>query len=218
MDQSNLSDVSPLPPPPAASAHDNLSAFPQPTLSRPSSSSGRSTDDSLPIDAAVALAGVHNSDDEMESDGSRHRRRKSSLMKDVDTGAKTSSRPSPKGRSPIDTDSIAEEPKRRPGNDELNSSDEGEDEEYSEEEGLQDDEETGLTGKDKSRRRRKRRRNTLLDERIARDVKITAEEKKEADQNVLKSSLINGLLILSWYTFSLSISIVGPLRSLPRLC
>lgn len=73
--------------------------------------------------------------------------------------------------------------------------------------GLQDDEETGLTGKDKDRRKRRRRRNTLLDERIA--VTITDEEKKEADQNVLKKGIINGILIGLWYLFSLSISIVS---------
>jgi solute carrier family 35 protein C2 len=80
-----------------------------------------------------------------------------------------------------------------------------------EEDELQDDEETGLTGKDKSKRTRKRRRNTLLDQRVAAEVKISPEEKKEADQNVLKVLLINGLLIGLWYIFSLSISIVCPL-------
>lgn len=75
--------------------------------------------------------------------------------------------------------------------------------------GLQDDEETGLTGKDKGRRKQRRRRNTLLDQRIVGDVKVTAEERKEADRDVLKKSLVNGLLIGLWYTFSLSISIVS---------
>ncbi|PBP18408.1 triose-phosphate transporter [Diplocarpon rosae] len=54
-------------------------------------------------------------------------------------------------------------------------------------EGLQDDEETGLTGKDKKRRKKRRRRNTLLDHRVAEGTGkavISAEEKKEADQNV----------------------------------
>jgi len=77
------------------------------------------------------------------------------------------------------------------------------------EDGLQDDEETGLTGKDKSTRKKRRRRNTLLDQRIAAEVKITAEEKKEADQYVVRNILINGFLIGLWYLFSLSISIVG---------
>ena len=81
------------------------------------------------------------------------------------------------------------------------------------EDGLQDDEETGLTGKNKSRRNKRRRRNTLLDQRIASEVNITVEEKKEADQYVVKNILINGLLIGLWYLFSLSISIVGRFKA-----
>ncbi|KAK0656539.1 triose-phosphate transporter family-domain-containing protein [Cercophora newfieldiana] len=73
-------------------------------------------------------------------------------------------------------------------------------------EDLHDDEEAGLTGKDKRRKRQRRDRNTQLDHRIAPDV-ITAEEKKEADRNVLKRLLINTTLILLWYIFSLSISL-----------
>ncbi|KAK0632980.1 triose-phosphate transporter family-domain-containing protein [Immersiella caudata] len=73
-------------------------------------------------------------------------------------------------------------------------------------EDLHDDEEAGLTGKDKRRKRQRRDRNTQLDHRIAPDT-ITAEEKKEADRNVLKRLLLNATLILLWYIFSLSISL-----------
>lgn len=73
-------------------------------------------------------------------------------------------------------------------------------------EDLHDDEETGLTTKDKRRKRQKKRRNTQLDQRIVRES-ITAEEKREADQNVVKKSLVNLTLIGLWYLFSLSISI-----------
>lgn len=73
---------------------------------------------------------------------------------------------------------------------------------------IQDDEETGLTGKDKGVRKQRRRKNTLLDQRIVGETTVTAEERKAADQNVMKKSLVNGLLIAMWYTFSLSISIV----------
>lgn len=62
---------------------------------------------------------------------------------------------------------------------------------------LQDDEETGLTGS--SRRQKRRRRNTLLDQRVAKESEITKEERKEADQNVIKDMAINGLFILLWY-------------------
>lgn len=81
-------------------------------------------------------------------------------------------------------------------------------------EDLHDDEETGLTTKDKRRKRQKKRRNTQLDQRIVRES-ITAEEKREADQNVVKKSLVNLTLIGLWYLFSLSISIVSCIPCAP---
>lgn len=130
-------------------------------------------------------------------------------MNSLNTGVQTSSRRSPNSitRSPIRGE-IAEGSKAGESYDEMSTSDDVELNDMSEDDDLQDDEETGLTGKEKTRRKRKRRRNTLLDQRVVGDVQITAEEKKEADQNVIKKSLINGLLILLWYIFSLSISIV----------
>jgi solute carrier family 35 protein C2 len=77
-------------------------------------------------------------------------------------------------------------------------------------EDLHDDEETGLTDKERRKRQKKRRRNTLLDQRIARDRKLSADEQKEADKTVMKRLLVNGGLILMWYLFSLSISLVSP--------
>lgn len=68
--------------------------------------------------------------------------------------------------------------------------------------GLEDDEETGLTKRDRRRRRRRKRRNTLLDQRIVpEEDTYTKEEKKIADQNLLKSMLINGVLIGLWYEY-----------------
>jgi hypothetical protein len=75
-------------------------------------------------------------------------------------------------------------------------------------EDLHSDEETGLTTKDKRRKKSKKRRNTLLDQRIVRES-LTAEEKREADQSVVKKSLVNITLIGLWYLFSLSISLVS---------
>jgi len=74
-------------------------------------------------------------------------------------------------------------------------------------EDLHDDEEAGLTGKDRRRKRRKRRRNQRLDQRVVGDD-ISPEEKKQADRNVVKNLLINGALIGLWYFFSLLISLV----------
>lgn len=66
--------------------------------------------------------------------------------------------------------------------------------------GLEDDEETGLTKRDRRRRRRRKRRNTLLDQRIVPSADTyTKEEKKLADQNLIKSMLINAVLIGLWY-------------------
>ena len=74
---------------------------------------------------------------------------------------------------------------------------------------LTDDEETGLTKKDKEHRKRKRRRNGHLDNRIAASAKASKQERRVADRNFVKAITINVLLILAWYLFSLSISIVS---------
>ncbi|KAJ4347157.1 uncharacterized protein N0V89_011095 [Didymosphaeria variabile] len=74
--------------------------------------------------------------------------------------------------------------------------------------GLQDDEETGLTGRDRRRRRRRKRRNTLLENRVVpEEPKFTKEEEKIANQTMIQSMLINALLIGLWYLFSISISV-----------
>jgi solute carrier family 35 protein C2 len=193
--------------------------FPQPTLTRlPSISdiSLRSSDDIWAPDAVTALAGIHPPDIDMDPQPSGHRRRRSSLMNPL--GVKSENKKNRRtSRSPVKK-SIQEEPQLRGGgtDDELSTSEDVELEDLSEEDGLQDDEETGLTGKDKGKRKRKRRRNTLMDQRIAGEIKITAEEKKEADQNVLKKGFINALLIGLWYLFSLSISIVSSTYHSPQ--
>lgn len=131
------------------------------------------------------------------------------MMNNLDGTAPRGSRDKSSRSPPVGQSRIREDLKQqRASDDDLSTSEDVELDEYSDD-GLQDDEETGLTGKDKSKRKRRRRRNTLLDQRIAADVQITAEEKREADQNVVKRGLINGLLIGLWYLFSLSISLVG---------
>jgi solute carrier family 35 protein C2 len=139
---------------------------------------------------------------------SGHRRRRSSQMSSQDTSAKGKSR---RTSSPTKGDIIPEDPKLETASD-GSASEDVELDDLSDDD-LQDDEETGLTGKDKGRRRKKRHGNTLMDQRIAGEVIITEEEKREADQNVVKKALINGLLIGLWYLFSLSISIVWSLRA-----
>lgn len=72
------------------------------------------------------------------------------------------------------------------------------------------DEETGLTAHQKRQRRRRRRQRRKLDARIA-DTKSSNDilQLGLADRNVVKKLMVNAGLILMWYFFSLSISIVS---------
>lgn len=74
---------------------------------------------------------------------------------------------------------------------------------------LTDDEEAGLTRKDKRKRKRRRTLNTKMDERVAGSLGASSSQWSLADRNVIKASLVNALLIASWYLFSVSISVVS---------
>lgn len=76
-------------------------------------------------------------------------------------------------------------------------------------EGLEDDEETGLTIQDRQKRTRRKRRNTLADERIVPDGEISKEEERLATASFMRNAIINSILIGLWYTFSISISVVS---------
>ncbi len=145
-----------------------------------------------------------------------HRRRRSSLMApSIDPAAvNRTSRPRAQsirntGSSPQEEPKILEEDA-----DETDAlrPDRRDDDDLSDED-LHDDEETGLTRKERRRKRQKRRRNARLDQRIVKD-KLTAEERKVADQSVLRKLLVNCTLIGLWYIFSLSISLVSWTRML----
>lgn len=188
---------------PTASAHatssDALDPRSSPATTRP---------DSSPAD-----------DIEMEPmKGAGHRRRRSSLMQSVGSiNLDRTSRPRApslrNGNAGLPEESKIDED--TPENLPSSSADPEADDSFSDED-LHDDEETGLTKKDKRRKDQKKRRNTQLDQRIARGGDITAEEKKEADQNVVKKLVINASLILLWYIFSLSISLVSSSFTWPR--
>lgn len=91
------------------------------------------------------------------------------------------------------------------------SSDDWELDEMLSEDGLDDDEETGLTHQERSKRKRRKRRNTIMSERIAQDSKeLAKEERRLANATFLRDALINAILIGMWYTFSISISVVSP--------
>jgi len=74
-------------------------------------------------------------------------------------------------------------------------------------EDVRDDEETGLTTKEKTKRQKKRRRNTLLDQRIAREKNLCADQKRDVDKSIVRRIAINIGLVLLWYLFSLCISL-----------
>ncbi|KKZ67856.1 hypothetical protein EMCG_06487 [[Emmonsia] crescens] len=72
---------------------------------------------------------------------------------------------------------------------------------------LNDDEETGLTAKERRQRWKQRKRHRQeLDARIV-DDKISKDGRRLADRAVIKRLGVNAILIGSWYIFSLSISI-----------
>ncbi|KAK4181686.1 triose-phosphate transporter family-domain-containing protein [Triangularia setosa] len=147
-------------------------------------------------------AGSEPVGDDIEMDSlapSGHRRRRSSLINPANATNNRHRSPHTRGHG-IDEPKISEEgslgePLRL---EEL-------DVELSDED-LHDDEETGLTAKERTRKKKKRTRNQLLDQRIVRE-KVSPEEQKEADRNVMKELLINAGLIGLWYFFSLLISL-----------
>ncbi|EXF79817.1 triose-phosphate transporter [Colletotrichum fioriniae PJ7] len=142
-------------------------------------------------------------DDEIEMEPLKetgHRRRRSSLMQSA--GASNHQRvPSRNQGNMLEEPKISEEDLGTTPSASKNIDDDS----FSDED-LHDDEETGLTKKDKRRKKQKKRNNTRLDQRFVRG-EISAEEKKEADQNVFRKSAVNVALILLWYFFSLSISL-----------
>ncbi|KAL6714609.1 hypothetical protein ACLMJK_008034 [Lecanora helva] len=150
---------------------------------------------------------------DMDGIGDAHRRRRAQLMASLEnggTGAKNHKHKQFRGQRDAgasDDKNMAYASDDGHGSDysSMSTSDDVELSHFARGDALSDDEETGLTRKDKEHRKRKRRRNTHLDGRIAGNVKSS--KKEQADKNVLKALLINILLILAWYLFSLSISI-----------
>lgn len=74
----------------------------------------------------------------------------------------------------------------------------------------EDDVESGLPTEERRKFLRKQRKSNNLEARIAGNAgKLSQEEKEQADKNVLRKLATNTLLILGWYFFSLSISLVS---------
>jgi solute carrier family 35 protein C2 len=178
------------------------------------------------ISALVASSRVGGRPDdstEIEMEPIGHRRRKSSAMNSVGQPQAAPGRPMAAGGGASRQHLLAN-PSDRPdafeenGGSSSTSVGSANDEEargrssFSDED-LQSDEETGLSNKERARRQKKRQRITQLGQRIVRDKSLSAEERQEADKDVVRRLLVNFVLILLWYMFSLSISLVSQLWS-----
>ncbi|KAM0262318.1 hypothetical protein ACHAQJ_001787 [Trichoderma viride] len=167
--------------------------------------------------ASSRVGGRPDDSTEIEMEPIGHRRRKSSALNPFGQPQAASGRPMAGGggggrqhllANPSDRSDIFEEN----GGSSSTSVGSGNEEEargrpsFSDED-LHSDEETGLSNKERARRQKKRQRITQLGQRIARDKSLSAEERQEADKDVVKKLIINLVLILLWYLFSLSISL-----------
>ncbi|KAF2115570.1 triose-phosphate transporter family-domain-containing protein [Lophiotrema nucula] len=185
--------------------------FPLRTFSNPPSSSGSdlsSGDGHLLVSRRDVAKLVHPPTPSMEDEPvANHARRRSSSLAGAPGRSQKESRKQRRQRS----EHIAEADEDTPesATDHSDSSEKSESDDLDEmRDGLEDDEETGLTGRDRRRRRKRKRRNTLLDQRVVNDgLQYTKEEEKLADQSLLRSMLVNTLLIGLWYLFSISISV-----------
>jgi len=218
-----------LPKPTSASQVNSIANPLQPDSETPSaleSSSGHATRTADRSDSLVYAAGTATTDIdtrldadnelfEMEPVDPEGRRQRQSSLDPVQASGSSRRRSPRPASSPLRKQGTGEEQTRKYDEDSEMVAIEGEGADSSSvsDEDLHDDEEAGLTGKDKRRKKRRRARNTHLDQRIAPDT-ITAEERKEADRSVFRRLLINVTLIGLWYIFSLSISLVRSLRRL----
>lgn len=189
--------------------------FPAPTLSNPPSTTSSFDSEHSVLEAA---ADVHPSTPDMDGPDNSVRRRPPLMEKeDPPSSAKPGKRSrSRRHRRKILQASEGGEHKHLDYSSDdghssivstLSTSDDLERERIPSDEALTDDEEAGLTRKDKRKRKGRKTINTKLDERIA--GSMGASSWSLADRNVIKASLINALLIASWYLFSVSISVVS---------
>ena len=193
-------------PPPPDALHP-ADAFPLSTIPSPPSlsSADNTTDDGRPqrVSSAVVAKLVHPPTPSMDgqSTTSSTRRRSSSLAgapgaSKTDTNQHQHTRTEARilEESELHSDAESEHSDSSEGTDSTDLELDG----MRSNEGLEDDEETGLTGRDRRRRRRRKRRNTHLDQRIVEDISFTKEEEKAANQNLIHAMLINAVLIGLW--------------------
>ena len=169
--------------------------FPRPTLQDPEASFENrrsSTDSEGSSTSRDSLSGLSEAEEMQYGAGSRHTRRRSARrpINTAESSRHDRNDEQEEVRWSLEEDAWSEE-------DSKSNSDNGRYGGRSDDDG-QDDEETGLTGS-RGKRSRQRREGRGLDRRIVKDSEITSEEKKEADQSVIKNMLINGMFIGLWY-------------------
>lgn len=176
------------------------SQFPRPTLPHLATSSDgpsrlRGADgSSFETRNVTSSSAVHPPDNTDLCTPSTHRRRRSSIMNGLDWSAGSVQAP-PLQRH----EGIIEDWKETAANrDPLPTNEDIELGSMSDSDTITDDEETGLTKQDRRKRKRERKRNTQMDQRVVGSPAITAQERKDADQSVLKRMLANGMLISLW--------------------
>lgn len=72
-----------------------------------------------------------------------------------------------------------------------------------------EDEEMGLTSGERAEKRKKKQRSMRLDQRIVPEKSPSPMGRTTEDQSLMRQIMINGGLILLWYLFSLSLSLVS---------
>lgn len=200
----NKNNTNAVEPPPESSREPQLPSQ-TPTDLRPTQN--LSADQAEYLNASTAAASLNCPDSALNMEPltpGGHRRRRSNTQRGFDDGRRGIhlGRPRALNRQPRN---ILEGDEDRSQDDSTSPSDERISDEEDE---VLDDEETGLTARAKSKRRSRQRRSTMMDERIAPlDVRITEEEKRAADHNVIRQGLVNVGLIGLWYFFSLTISL-----------
>jgi hypothetical protein len=143
-------------------------------------------------------------------DARSHRRSASTTTRSLNESALTTRRP----KAHTDRGVSAESHERRKdaegasdGSD-MTSSDDFELDDIASDDGLEDDEETGLTSQDRQKRKKRKRRGTLLNERIAPGADTRQEELRLANSSFWSAIIMNSILIGLWYLFSIAITVV----------
>ena len=157
---------------------------------------------------------------DMDGAGEGYRRRRARLMKGLDN---ENMRRKSTGKKHIHRHRNTSEASDEENKQLMYSSDEGHSSDFSSrttsedfeldrltaEDPFSDDTEAGLTKKDQMNRKKRRRKAVRMDERFAGNVKASRPNKKSPYSAIYTAWLVNALLVASWYTFSLSISIVS---------